>query len=183
VSVTFSRLPPHVPPANYPAVFQLDNTAAGGPFLELRFPSDVPPGTAPLFTATPAVADATVTVELLPQATNGGGQNVEAEMRRYRVRVRNLNVAFEPEDEWFFSLFVKAAEFRNPALLSDDALPLPHGRPPRLTAYVPNPIPAPPPVFVPATVLWASLPDAQEVSRFRLAFDRVPTATGGYAIY
>jgi hypothetical protein len=104
-------------------------------------------------------------------------------MRRYRVRVRDLNVAFEPEDEWFFSLFVKAAEFRNPALLSDDAPPLPPGRPPRLTAYVPNPIPAPPPVFVPATVLWASLPDAQEISRFRLAFDRVPTATGGYAIY
>ena len=104
-------------------------------------------------------------------------------MRRYRVRVRDLNVAFEPEDEWFFSLFVKAAEFRNPALLSDDTPPLPPGRPPRLTAYVPNPIPAPPPVFVPATVLWASLPDAQEVSRFRLAFDRVPTATGGYAVY
>ena len=44
----------HVPPANYPTVFQRDNTAAGGPFLELTFPSDVPPGTAPVFTATPA---------------------------------------------------------------------------------------------------------------------------------
>jgi hypothetical protein len=174
----------HVPPANYPTVFQRDNTAAGGPFLELTFPSDVPPATAPVFTATPAVAaDATVTVELLPQATNENGQNVEAEMRRYRVRVKDLNVAFEPEDEWFFSLFVKAAEFRNPVLLSDDAPPLPPRRPPRLTTYVPNPIPAPPPVFEPATVLWASLPDAEEVSRFRLAFDRVPTATGGYGIY
>ena len=173
----------NLPPANYPTVFQRDNTAAAGPFLELTFPSDVPPGTAPVFTATPAVADASVTVELLPQATNVNGQNVEGEMRRYRVRVKDLHVAFEPEDEWFFSLFVKAAEFRNPALLSDDAPPLPPGRPPRLTAYVPNPIPAPPPVFVPATVLWAALPDAQEVSRFRLSFDRVPGATGGYAIY
>jgi hypothetical protein len=173
----------HVPPANYPTVFQRDNTAAGGPFLELTFPSDVSAGTAPVFTATPVVADATVSVELLPQATNENGQNVEGEMRRYRVRVRELNVAFEPEAEWFFSLFVKAAEFTNPALLSDDTPPLPPGRPPRLTTYIPNPIPAPPPVFVPATVLWASLPDAQEVSRFRLSFDRVPTATGGYAIY
>lgn len=173
----------HVPPTNYPAVFQRDNTTAGGPFLELTFPSDVPLGTAPVFTAMPATADATVTVELLPQATNAGGQNVEGEMRRYRVRVRDLNVAFEPEDEWFFSLFIKAAQFRNPVLLSDDTPPLPPGRPPRLTAYVPNPIPAPPPVFVPATVLWASLPDAQEVSRFHLAFDRVPAATGGYAVY
>lgn len=168
----------HVPPINYPSVFQRDNAATGGPFLELTFPSDVPP-----VTATPATADVTVTVELLPQATNGGGQNVEGEMRRYRVRVRDLNVVFESEDEWFFSLFIKAAEFRNPALLSDDTPPLPPGRPPRLTAYVPNPIPPPPPVFVPATVLWASLPDAQEASRFRLAFDRVPTATGGYAVY
>jgi hypothetical protein len=173
----------HLPPATYPTVFQRDNTAPGGPFLELTFPSDVPPGTPPVFTVTPVAADATVTVELLPQATNENGQNVEGEMRRYRVRVRDLNVAFEPEDEWFFSLFVKAAEFRDPALLSDDAPPLPPGRPPRLTAYVPNPIPAPPPVFVPADVLWAALPDAQEVSRFRLAFDRVPGATGGYAIY
>jgi hypothetical protein len=173
----------HLPPTSYPAVFQRDNTAPGGPSLELTFPSDVPPGTAPVFNATPSTSDANVTVELLPQATGSSGQNVEGEMRRYRVRVRDLNVVFEPEDEWFFSLFVKAAEFRNPALLSDDTPPLPPGRPPRLTAYVPNPIPAPPPVFIPATVLWASLPDAQETSRFRLAFDRVPGATGGYAVF
>jgi hypothetical protein len=172
-----------LPPATYPPIFQTDNTATTGAFLELTFPSDSPPGSPPAAGAVPATSDPRATVELLPQATNANGQNVEGEMRRYRVTVADLNVAFEPEDEWFYSLFVKAAEWRNPARLSDDSPPLPPGRPPRLTAYVPNPIPAPPPVFIPATVLWASLPDAREVSRFRLAFPRVPAATGGYAIY
>jgi hypothetical protein len=173
----------HLPPASYPPIFQTDNTATTGAFLELTFPSDAPPGSPPAVGAVPAASDPRATVELLPQASNANGQNVEGEMRRYRVRVADLNVAFQPEDEWFFSLFVKAAEWRNPARLSDDSPPLPPGRPPRLTAYVPNPIPAPPPVFIPATILWASLPDAREVSRFRLAFPRVPSATGGYAIY
>ena len=173
----------HIPPATYPAIFQIDNTVATGPFLELTFPSDVPPATPPAFNAVPTASDSRARVELLPQSTNADGQNVEGEIRRYRVTLPDLNVAFEPDEEWFFSLFIKAAEWRNPARLSDSTLPLPPGRPPRLTAYVPNPIPAPPPVFVPATVLWASLPDARDVSRFRLAFDRVPNATGGYAIF
>jgi hypothetical protein len=137
----------------------------------------VPPGTAPVFTATPASPDATVTVALLAQATNGGGQNVEGEMRRYRVRVRDLNVAFEPEDEWFFSLFVKAAEFRNPALLSDDAPPLPPGRPPRLTAYVPNPIPARRPCSYRRRFSGIAF-DAQEVSRSGRLRSRVPPRAG-----
>jgi hypothetical protein len=122
-------------------------------------------------------------VELLPQATNAGGQNVEGEMRRYRVTMRDLSVTFAPDEEWYFTLFVKAAEWRSPALLSDTTPPLPPGRPPHLTAYVPNPIPAPPPLFIPATILWAPLPDARGVSRYRLAFDRVHNATGGYAVF
>ena len=97
--------------------------------------------------------------------------------------MRDLHVAFQPDEEWYFTLFVKAAEWRNPALLSDTTPPLLPGRPPHLTAYVPNPIPAPPPVFIPATILWAALPDARGVSRYRLAFDRVPNATGGYAVF
>ena len=173
----------HLPPTEYPTVFQTDNTVAAGAFLELVFPSDSPPGTPPAFGAVPTSPDPRVTVELLPQATNASGQNVEGEMRRYRIRMADLNVAFQPDEEWYFTLFVKAAEWRNPALLSDTTAPLPPGRPPRLTAYVPNPIPAPPPVFIPATVLWAALPDARGVSRYRLAFDRVPNATGGYAFF
>jgi hypothetical protein len=173
----------HVPPPAYPGVFQTDNAAPTGTLLEITLPSDSPPGTPPELGATPTTTTPAVTIELLPQATDAGGQNVEGEMRRYRVTVADLNVAFGPDEEWFYSLYVKAAEWRNPALLSDENPPLPPGRPPRLTAYVPNPIPAPPPVFVPATVLWAALPDAAEVSRFRLAFDRVPTATGGYGVY
>ncbi|MDQ3808754.1 MAG: hypothetical protein M3336_00515 [Chloroflexota bacterium] len=173
----------HIPPSVYPAIFQTDNTVASGPLLELTFPSDSPPNAAPRFDAIPTASDARATIELLPQATNANGQNVEGQMRRYRVRLADLNVSFAPDEEWFYSLYVKAAEWRNPGLLSDDSAPLPPGRPPRLTSYVPNPIPPPPPVFVPATVLWASLPDAQDVSRFRLAFERVPSAMGGYAIY
>lgn len=173
----------HIPPTIYPAIFQTDNTVASGAFLELTFPSDSPPATPPAFNAVPTSSNPRATIELLPQATNELGQNVEGEMRRYRVKIPDLNVAFEPDEEWFFSLFIKAAEWRNPARLSDDTSPLPPGRPPRLTTYVPNPIPADPPVFVAATVLWASLPDARGVSRFRLAFDRVPNATGGYAIF
>jgi hypothetical protein len=173
----------HLPPTTYPPIFQTDNTAAAGPFLELTFLSDSPPGTSPAFDAVPTSSDSRATIELLPPATNSLGQNVEGEMRRYRVRLADLSVAFEPDEEWFFSLFVKAAEWRNPSVLSDSTPPLPPGRPPRLTAYVPNPIPADPPVFLPATVLWSSLPDAQGASRFRLTFDRVATATGGYAIY
>ena len=173
----------HIPPAVYPSIFQTNNTVAGGAFLELTFPSDIPPGTQPRFTDTPTPSLPNVTVELMPQATNASGQNVEGEMRRYRVKMRDVSVSFEPDEEWFFSLFVKAAEWRNPVRLSDETTPLPPNRPPRLTAFVPNPIPADPPVFVPATVLWATLPDARGISRFRLAFDRVPNATGGYAIY
>lgn len=172
-----------VPPTEYPAIFQTDNTVAAGAFLELAFASDSPPGTPPVFGAVPTSPNPAVIVELLPQATNAGGQNVEGEMRRYRVRIADLNVAFQPDEEWYFTLFVKAAEWRNPALLSDTTLPLLPGRPPRLTAYVPNPIPAPPPVFIPATILWAALPDARGVSRYRLAFNPVSTATGGYAVF
>ena len=173
----------HVPPAVYPAIFQTDNTVPAGALLELTFPSDSPPGTAPDFAAVPTASHPDSTVELLPQATDSVGRNVDGEMRRYRVTLADVNVTFAPDEEWFLSLFVKAAEWRAPGVLSDSTTPLPPGRPPRLTAFVPNPIPAPPPVFVPATVLWAALPDAREVSRFRLAFDRVPNATGGYAIY
>ena len=173
----------HIPPATYPAIFQTDNTVASGAFLELTLPSDSPPATPPAFNGVPTSSNPRATIELLPQATNDGGQNVEGEMRRYRVKIPDLNVAFEADEEWFFSLFIKAAEWRNPVRLSDETSPLPPGRPPRLTAYVPNPIPADPPVFVAANVLWATLPDPRDVSRFRLAFDRVPNATGGYAIF
>lgn len=173
----------HVPPDAYPPIFQTDNTATTGPLLKLTFPSDSPTGTAPAAGAIPTSSDPRTTVELLPQATDANGQNVEGEMRRYRVTVTDVNIAFDADDEWFFSLFVKATEWRNPALLSDDTPPLPPNRPPRLTTSVPNPIPPPPPVFAPATILWAGLPDAREVSRFRLAFDRVPNATGGYAVH
>jgi hypothetical protein len=173
----------HIPPTDYPAIFQTDNTIAAGSLLDLTLPSDTPPGTPPVFGGLPTSPDPRVSVELLPQATNASGQNVEGEMRRYRVTMRDLNVAFQPDEEWYFTLFVKAAEWRNPALLSDSTPPLLPARPPRLTAYVPNPIPAPPPVFIPATVLWAALPDARGVSRYRLAFDPVPNATGGYAVF
>jgi len=173
----------HIPPTAYPAIFQTDNTVAAGAFLELTFPSDAPPGTSPAFTAVPTCPDPRVSVELLPQATNASGQNVEGEMRRYRVKMRDLKLAFQPDEEWYFTLFVKATEWRNPALLSNTTLPVLPGRPPHLTAYVPNPIPAAPPIFLPATILWAALPDARGVSRYRLAFDRVPNATGGYAVF
>jgi hypothetical protein len=104
-------------------------------------------------------------------------------MRRYRVRMSDLSVTFAPDEEWYFTLFVKGAEWRNPALLSDSTPPLAPARPPHLTTYVPNPIPAPPPVFIPATILWASLPDARGTARYRLAFDPIPGATGGYAVF
>lgn len=173
----------HIPPDAYPTIFQTDNTVTAGAFLELTFNSDSPPGTPPAFAAVPTCPNPDVSIELLPQATNSSGHNVEGEMRRYRVKMQDLNVAFQPDEEWYFTLFVKAAEWRNPALFSDSTPPLLPGRPPRLTAYVPNPIPAPPPVFVPATILWAPLPDARGISRFRLAFNPMPGATGGYAVF
>ena len=74
-----------MPPTDYPAIFQTDNTSAAGALIELTFPSDAPPGTPPAFTSVPTCPDPRVTVELLPQATNAAGQNVEGEMRRYRV--------------------------------------------------------------------------------------------------
>ena len=173
----------HIPPTDYPTIFQTDNNITAGALLELTFPSDVPPGTAPTFGDRPTCPDPRVSIELLPQAINANGQNVEGEMRRYRLTIRDISMAFAPDEEWYFTLFVKAAEWRNPALLSDSTPPLLPGRPPHLTAYVPNPIPAPPPVFIPATILWAALPDAHGVARYRLAFDGVPNATGGYAIF
>ena len=173
----------HIPPSNYPSVFQTGNTSPTGPFLELSFSSDVPPGTPPVFTAVPASPGPTVTVELLDQATGTGGQNIEGEMRRYRVRVQDIQMAFNPDEEWYYTLFVKAAEWRNPALFSDTVPPVPPGRPPKLTTFIPNPIPAPPPVFVPPDIIWTPLPDARGISRLRLTFDRIPGATGGYAIY
>ena len=173
----------HIPPLAYPAVFQTNNTVATGPLIELTFPSDTPPGTAPGFASVPTCPDPRVTVELLPQAVNASGQVVDGEMRRYKVTIEDVHVSFQPDEEWFFTLFVKAAEWRNPALLSDSMPPILPGRPPHLTAYVPNPIPAPPPVFIPATILWATLPDARGISRFRLAFNRVASATGGYAVF
>ena len=173
----------HIPPVNYPTIFQTNNTVAAGPLLELTVPSDNPPGTAPDFDTVPVNADPKVTIELLPQQTNGSGQNVDGEMRRYRVKIKDVMMSFNPDEEWFFTVFVKAAEWRNPALFSDTVLPIAPGRPPKLTAYVPNPIPAPPPVFIPATILWAPLPDARGMSRFRLSFDHIPNATGGYAVY
>ncbi len=173
----------HIPPTDYPSIFQTDNQASGGPLLQLSFNSDVPPGTPPDFTSLPTSPGAGISIELLPQATGPGGQNVEGEMRRYRVKVADVNIAFNPDEEWYFTLFVKAAEWRNPALFSDTVPPVAPGRPPKLTTFVPNPIPAPPPVFIPPDIIWTPLPDARGISRLRLTFDRVPNATGGYAIY
>lgn len=173
----------HIPPVNYPTIFQTDNVIAAGPFLESTFASDTPPGTAPVFTAVPSSPDNRVTIELLPQSINQNGQVVDGQMRRYRIKMKDIKMAFNPDEEWHFTAFVKAAEWRNPLLFSDSVLPLAPGRPPKLTTYVPNPIPAQPPVFIPPTIIWAPLPDARGISRFRLAFDKIPNATGGYAVY
>ena len=106
----------HIPPTSYPMILQTDNTATVGALVELTFASDVPPGAPPVFTAVPTSPNPDVTVELLPQATNSIGENVEGEMRRYRVKMRNLTLTFQPNEEWYFTLFVKAAEWRNPLL-------------------------------------------------------------------
>jgi hypothetical protein len=173
----------HIPPTGYPAIFQTDNTVNSGVLPGLIFKSDIPPGTPPEFTAAPSFTGPGMTIELLPQAVNQNNQNVDGEMLRYRVRVRDINMTFNPDEEWYFTAFVKAAEWRNPLLFSDSVLPLAPGRPPKLTTFVPNPIPAPPPVFIPPTIIWAPMPDARGISRFRLSFDKIPAATGGYAVY
>lgn len=173
----------HIPPTMYPTIFQTDNSVASGPLMALTFPSDTPPGTPPVFTAVPTATDARITIELLPQTINQNGQNIDAEMRRYRIKMKDILIAFKPDEEWYFTAFVKAAEWTNPVLFSDTILPIAPGRPPKLTTFVPNPIPAPPPVFIPPTIIWAPLPDARGISRFRLAFDKIPNATGGYAVY
>lgn len=172
----------HIPPSDYPSIFQTNNSLAVGPLLELTFSSDTLPGTPPVFTDTPSSSDTNVIIELLPQATNQNGENVEGEMRRYRIR-KDVMMAFRSDEEWYFTVFAKAAEWRNPALFSDTVLPLPANRPPKLTVYIANPIPAPPPEFDPPDIIWTPLPDARGISRFRLSFNKIPNATGGYAVY
>ncbi|MEN8202286.1 MAG: hypothetical protein ABFS28_06800 [Bacteroidota bacterium] len=173
----------HVPPEDFPSIFQTDNTLITGPMLEIIFPSDSPSGTPPDFNVFPTCSDPRVSLELLPQATNEQGQVTEGEMRRYRATISDLNLAFQGDEDWYFTIYVKGAEWRNSIVLSDSKLPLLPGRPPRLTASVPNPIPPPVPVFEPATILWSALPDAMGRSRYRLAFNPVPGATGGYAVF
>ena len=173
----------HIPPTTYPAIFQTDNSTSTGSLLLVTFASDSPPGTPPVFESVPTCVDPLVTIQLLPQEVNQNGQVVDGEMRRYRITRKEVNMIFNPDEEWFFTCFVKTAEWRNDSLFSDTVLPIAPGRPPKLTSYVPNPIPAPPPVFVPPTILWAPLPDARGISRFRLSFDNIPSATGGYAVF
>lgn len=102
----------------------------------------------------------------LPSASN-------TDMRTYRVKLKNMNLNFTSATKLYFTAYARAAEAKNGALFSPFSKPI--------VITVGDPAPRNPPLFVP-DIRFATLPDASNVSRFRLTFAPVPGAVG-YAVY
>lgn len=102
----------------------------------------------------------------LPSASN-------TDMRTYRVTLKNITLDFNSTTRLYFTAYARASEVKAPAVFSPFAKPI--------VINAADPVPRNPPLFVP-DIKFATLPDANNVSRFHLKFTPVPGAVS-YAVY
>ena len=106
-------------------------------------------------------------------SSNGLPSNANADMRTYRVKLKNINLNFSTLTKLYFTAYARASEAKNPTAFSGFTKPI--------VINVADPVPRNPPLFVP-DIKFATLPDANNVSRFHLKFAPVPGAVS-YAVY
>ncbi|WP_121355639.1 hypothetical protein [Flavisolibacter nicotianae] len=106
-------------------------------------------------------------------SSNGLPSVSNTDLRTYRVTLKNFNLDFSSTTKLYFTVYARAAEAKNPGAFS------PFSKPVVITAA--DPVPRNPPLFVP-DIKFATLPDANNISRFHLTFNPVPGAVS-YAVY
>ena len=106
-------------------------------------------------------------------SSNGQPTISNTDMRTYRVKLKNINLNFSSQTKLYFTAYARGAEAKNPAVISAFSKPI--------VINTADPVPRNPPLFVP-DIKFATLPDANNISRFRLQFPLVPGAVS-YAVY
>jgi hypothetical protein len=121
------------------------------------------------------VAEGEVKEDLSASAGSSNGQPSASntDMRTYRVKFKNINLNFTSATRLYFTAYARASEAKNPVVFS------PFSRP--IVINVADPVPRNPPLFIP-DIRFATLPDANNISRFHLKFTPVPGAVS-YAVY
>lgn len=149
----------------------LDNTLVSAINISIAFKNDVPyvkdmaTGVAPDYKAPATEA------EVVIDTVNSAAPNTIA----YKIRIKKVSLNFESKSKLGFAAYVRSSEKNTPALYTA------YGQVKMI--YANDPIPRPAPPILP-NVNWSSLPDANNVSRYRVSFSP-PAATNvvGYAIY
>jgi hypothetical protein len=106
-------------------------------------------------------------------SSSGSPSTSNPDLRTYLVTLRNMNLNFSSETKLYFAAYARASEAKNPTVFSDFSKPI--------VVTAADPIPRDPPLFVP-DIKFATLPDANNISRYNLQFPPVPGAIS-YAVY
>ncbi len=110
-------------------------------------------------------AEATVTIDK--------AQSNMPHLGVYKIQIKGFRLAFNSGGKMAFAAYLRSRQAVTPGIIT------PAGKPKLIYAIDPRPRTAP---VLPPDIQWGSLPDAQNVSRYRVSFQPVP-GVAGYAIY